>query len=111
MTCARGLRSLSGPTPASKAVVPRSRWRIASSPPRSRSGLGKKDYRSIVAVPITKEGAAYGSLAVDCGSTFAFYGYKKQIAYQLRPYISLLALTFVKGETTIPCLFEVAHVR
>ncbi len=78
---------------------------------REREGLGKRSYRSIVTVPITKEGIAYGSLSVDCGAAFAFWGYKKQIAFQLRPYISLFALTFSKSDTTIPCLFEAAHVR
>ena len=73
---------------------------------REREGLGKRDYRSIVAVPITKEGKAFGSLAVDCGASFAFFGYKKQIAFQLRPYISLLALTFSKSDSTIECLFR-----
>jgi GAF domain-containing protein len=56
--------------------------------------IGTRPYRSIVALPIISSDRRVGSLSIDCTTEYAFYGHEERILYQVRPYLSLLALTY-----------------
>jgi hypothetical protein len=76
-----------------------------------RAGIGPRPYRSIIVIPITKDGRAYGSLSIDCTTPYAFYGRELQIYYQVRPYVALLALTYGAKSPYHECFFDPAHLR
>jgi hypothetical protein len=69
----------------------------------------KKPYRSIVAIPVTKDGMAYGGLSIDCTTAYAFYGHRRLIFCQVRPYVAHLALTFGPGSPYHECRFYPPH--
>ena len=75
---------------------------------RSQPGLDKP-YRSVVAIPVTKGEAAYGSLSIDSTEPYAFYGQKLRIYVQCRPYIALLSLTFGEKSPYHECRFSPPH--
>lgn len=72
--------------------------------PRSR-----KPYRSVVAIPVTRDEVAYGGLSIDCSVPFAFYGHRRRIYCQCRPYIALLSLTFGDSSPYHECRFSPPH--
>lgn len=74
-----------------------------------REGLGPRSYRSIIVMPVTRNDRAYGSLSIDCTTTYAFYGHEPRIAFQVRPYLSLLALTYGDSSTYHECAFDPSH--
>lgn len=61
---------------------------------REREATGPRPYRSIIAAPVTRGRQAFASLSIDSTSAFAFYGNEERVAFQIRPYLSLLSLTF-----------------
>jgi hypothetical protein len=78
---------------------------------REREGLGPRVYKSIAAVPVTRDELAYGSLSIDCTIAFAFSGRRRLIFYQVRPYLSLLALTYGPSSITHPCQINPARLN
>lgn len=74
-----------------------------------REGLGPRSYRSIIVMPVTRNDRAYGSLSIDCTVAYAFYGHEPRIAFQVRPYLSLLALTYGDSSPYHECAFDPAH--
>lgn len=77
---------------------------------REREGLGKRPYKSVVAIPVIRGKHAYGSLSIDCTVPYAFSGRKLHIYCQVRPYISLLALTYPPASPYNECSFNPAHL-
>ena len=78
---------------------------------QEREGIGAREYKSIIAIPVTKDGCAYGSLSIDCTMSYAFNGRKEKIYYQVRPYTSLLALTFGSSSPYYECFIKPTHFR
>lgn len=65
--------------------------------------LGRRSYRSIISIPVTQGGAAFGALTIDCTEPYAFVHSKLDIAYQVQPYIALLALTYDADSLYLSC--------
>lgn len=72
-------------------------------------GLGPKDYRSILAIPVTRNGRAYGALSLDAALPFVFFGRARDIAVEMETYVALLALTFRSRALSLRCEYEAAR--
>jgi putative methionine-R-sulfoxide reductase with GAF domain len=70
----------------------------------------ERSYRTVIAVPLTKGGRAYGAISLDSEVAYAFAGRTAEIAIQLQPYIALLVLTYPADAVSTECAFDATHV-
>jgi hypothetical protein len=68
-----------------------------------------KSYRSVLAIPVSHEGRAYGSLSIDHEKAYAFEGYTSEIALRMQPYISLILMTYPSNAPSFLCDYTPAH--
>ena len=72
--------------------------------------LGRRSYRSIISIPVTQTGSAFGTLTIDCTDPYAFVHSKLDIAYQVQPYIALLALTYDADSLYLSCGYSPSRI-
>jgi GAF domain-containing protein len=72
--------------------------------------LGGKSYRSVAAIPIYREGKAYGALSIDCEMPYAFLSREADIALQVEPYVAVLTLTYPEGSCSMDCKYNPTHL-
>lgn len=70
----------------------------------------RKSYRSVVAIPVTIGENAFGTLSVDSRNAYQFVNRHEDLAFAVRPYISLLACTFHSDAVSVPCSFRSTQV-
>lgn len=78
-----------------------------NSDPRCAHLLSQnRNYRTVVAVPVTIGSKAYGAISLDSPIPYLFFGKASDIALQLEPYIALLAMTLRGDEPSEECKYE-----
>jgi hypothetical protein len=70
----------------------------------------RKSYRSVLAIPVTIGGNALGSLSIDSRNAYQFVNRQDDLAFLVRPYISLLAYTFPTDAVSVTCSYRNTHM-
>lgn len=70
----------------------------------------RKSYRSVVAIPVTIGGNAFGTLSIDSRNAYQFVNRHDDLAFLVRPYIALLACTFHTEVVSVPCSYRSTQV-
>ena len=71
----------------------------------------ERNYRSVVAIPIVRDGEAIAAISFDHPLEFRFLGLLQQIAVAAQPYVGLLLLTYPTGVIGFRCAFDPAHTK
>lgn len=73
--------------------------------------VGERQYRSVIAFPLVRDGKAFGALGLDSEIAYAFYGTKKELAVELQPYLAVLLLTYPTESVSCVCTYDPTHYK
>ncbi len=75
------------------------------------ANIGKRRYRSVMAVPLTRGDFALGALCIDSERPYDFLGLVEEIAVFIMPYLVGLALTYPKNAVCVQCRYDSSHLQ
>lgn len=71
------------------------------------ANLLPRPYESVMGIPISRKGKAFGAVAIDSQRVYAFLGHASEIAVEVEQYLALLSMTYPDDATTVQCTYDV----
>lgn len=71
----------------------------------------ERAYRSVVGIPVVRDGKAIAAISIDHPHQYRFLGLEDAVTMAVQPYIGVLLLTYLQDVVGFDCGFDPAHSR